>query len=93
MTRGLRFTPCLIAFPNTSFNFKVTVPNLRIRKDAGTGFDYHKKGGKPVYTGEGVFTIVKTKEGNGAKLWGLLKSYEKDEDGWIALDEEFGKKC
>ena len=54
--------------------------------------DYHKKNGEPVYTGEGVFTIVKVKDGQGAKLWGLLKSYADDENGWIALDSDYGTK-
>ena len=58
----------------------------------GTTYNYHKKNGKAVYTGKGIFTIVKTKEGPGAKLWGLLKSYADGEDGWIALDEDYGKR-
>ena len=74
------------------FKFKVTIPDLRIRKGAGTTYDYHKKNGKAIYTGKGVFTIVKTKEGQGAKLWGLLKSYEKEQNGWIALDDAYGKR-
>ena len=73
------------------FKFQVTISDLRIRKGPGTTFDYHKKNGQAVHTGEGTFTIVKTKDGAGAKLWGLLKSYEAKEDGWIALDEEYGK--
>lgn len=72
------------------FQFKVIVPDLRIRKGAGTDYDYHKKGGKSVYTGKGTFTIVKTKAGKGASMWGLLKSYEKTGDGWISLDSPFG---
>ena len=72
---------------NEEFKVKVTIPNLRIRKGPGTTYDYHKQGGIPVYTGKGEFTIVKVKEGPGASLWGLLKAYEKDEDGWISLDE------
>ena len=55
-------------------------------------FNYHKKNGKAIYTGESVFTIVKTKEGHGAKLWGLLKSYEEKQNGWIALDDAYGKR-
>ena len=74
------------------FKFEVTVDNLRIRKGAGTTYDYHKKNGKAVYTGKGVFTIVQTKEGAGAKLWGLLKSYKDKKNGWIALDDDYGKK-
>lgn len=77
---------------DASFKFQVTIPDLRIRKGPGTTYDYHKKNGKPIYTGEGIFTIVKTKEGSGAKLWGLLKSYEDDTNGWIALDDDYGKR-
>lgn len=76
---------------DTPFKFKVTVDNLRIRKGAGTTYDYHKKDGKPVYTGKTTVTIVATKKGSGAKLWGLLKSYKDTKDGWIALDEDYGK--
>ena len=88
---GIEVYPCHVTYPSVPFKFKVTVPDLRIRKGAGTTYDYHKKNGKPVYTGESVFTIVKVKEGQGAKLWGLLKSYADKEDGWISLDSEFGK--
>lgn len=72
---------------------QVKVPNLRIRKGPGTTYDYHKRNGKAVYTGTNVFTIVKTVDGPGAKLWGLLKAYESQEDGWISLDEEYVEIC
>lgn len=89
---GKEVYPCTTASKET-FKFKVTAANLRIRKGAGTTFDYHKDSkGKALYTGKGVFTIVKTKKGAGAKLWGLLSSYAKEENGWISLDEEFGKR-
>lgn len=74
------------------FKFQVTIPDLRIRKGPGTTYDYHKKNGLAVYTGKGTFTIVKTKDGPGAKLWGLLESYGDKEDGWIALNDDYGKK-
>lgn len=89
---GKEVYPCITTPANSSFVFRVTIPDLRIRKGPGTTFDYHKKNGKAVYTGEGSFTIVKTKDGPGAKLWGLLKSYKDNEDGWIALDEDYGVK-
>ena len=54
---------------------------LNIRKGPGTDYD---KTGK--YTGKGAFTIVEEAEGKGASLWGLLKSYQKNRDGWISLD-------
>ena len=87
---GIEIYPCLVTYPTTPFMFRVTVPDLRIRKNAGTSYNYHKKDGNPVYTGKGLFTIVKTKEGAGAKLWGLLKSYADKENGWIALDADYG---
>lgn len=87
---GVEVYPCNVT-SSAEFKFQVTIPDLRIRKGAGTSFDYHKdKYGKPLYTGKGTFTIIKTKEGQGAKLWGLLKSYATGEDGWIALDEQYG---
>lgn len=73
------------------FKFQVTVSNLKIRKGPGATYDYWKKNGAAMYTGKGAFTIVETKEGPGAKLWGLLKSYADGKTGWIALDEEYGK--
>lgn len=66
---------------------KVKTKNLRVRKGPGTTYDYHKKNGAAVCTGTGVFTIAKTADGPGARLWGLLKSYQTKEDGWISLDE------
>ena len=74
-----------------SFKFRVTVPDLRIRKGPGTTYDYHKKNGKAVYTGKNIFTIVRTKEGPGAKMWGLLKAYSDKENGWIAIDADYDK--
>lgn len=68
------------------YKVKVNIPDLRIRKGAGTTFDYWKKDGEALHTGEGVFTIVKEADGPGASKWGLLKSYEDNEDGWISLD-------
>lgn len=68
---------------------KVKIKDLKIRKGPGTTYDYHKKNGKAIYTGENVLTIVRTSDGPGAKLWGLLKSYESRDDGWIALDDDY----
>lgn len=82
---GKEIYPCIKAEDKT-FSVRVTVPDLRIRKGAGTTYDYHKNNGNAVYTGEGIFTIVKTKDGQGASLWGLLKSYSDNEDGWISMD-------
>lgn len=61
---------------------RVTISNLNIRKGPGTGY---AKTGK--YTGKGVFTIVEESSGEGSEAgWGLLKSYQKNRNGWIALD-------
>ena len=66
------FTPYLV---------RVSIEDLNISKGPGTDYD---KTGK--YTGKGAFTIVEEAEGKGASLWGLLKSYQKNRDGWISLD-------
>ncbi len=60
---------------------KVSIPDLNIRKGPGTDKAKTKK-----YTGIGVFTIVEEADGIGASKWGLLKSYQKNRDGWISLD-------
>ena len=72
---------------NKEFKVRVSIPNLRIRKGPGTTYDYHRQDGKAIYTGKGEFTIVEIADGPGASLWGLLKSYAEDRDGWIALDD------
>lgn len=61
---------------------KVDISNLNIR--TGPGTDYPKTG---EYTGKGVFTIVETSAGDGSATgWGLLKAYQSERNGWIALD-------
>ncbi len=60
---------------------KVEVSDLNIRKGPGT--DCAKTG---KYTGKGVFTVVEEADGKGASRWGLLKSYQKNRNGWISLD-------
>ena len=65
-----------------SFKIKVDISALRIRKGPGSGEEFIGK-----YTGIGIFTIVEVQKGPGSEAgWGLLKSYEKDRDGWISLD-------
>lgn len=60
------------------FMGRVSIPDLNIRKGAGTNT---AKTGK--YTGVGVFTIMEVKDGKGSdKGWGKLKSGA----GWISLD-------
>lgn len=67
---------------NWKFTVRVETGNLRIR--TGPGIEYAWNG---LYTGPGVFTIVKTRDGNGSETgWGLLLSYKQKENGWIALD-------
>lgn len=34
----------------------------------------------------GTINTHEEAEGKGASLWGLLKSYQKNRDGWISLD-------
>lgn len=66
------------------YKVRVKIPDLYIRKGAGT--NYQKDG----FTGKGVFTIVEEADGqinSGGKIgkWGLLKSYQKYRNGWICL--------
>ena len=60
------------------FLVKVSIPDLNIRKGAGT--NTAKTG---ICTGVGVFTILEVREGKGSDSgWGRLKSGA----GWISLD-------
>ena len=63
------------------YKVKVTADVLYIRKGAGTN---HDKRGSIV--NKGVYTIVDEAVGKGATKWGLLKSYQKNRNGWISLD-------
>lgn len=63
---------------NVPFRVRVGIPNLNIR--TGPGMNHPCVG---VFTGEGIFTIVEVKEGEGSNSsWGKLKSGA----GWISLD-------
>ena len=66
---------------NTLYKVQIGIANLNIRKGPGTNYD---KTGQ--FTGKGIFTIVQESKGEGATLWGKLKSGA----GWISLD--FTKK-
>lgn len=67
------------SYPETPFGVKVLVEDLSIVPSS--------KENVPIgYTGIGAFTIVKVVDG-----FGLLKSYEKNEDGWIDLRD--ATKC
>ncbi|MDD3338079.1 MAG: N-acetylmuramoyl-L-alanine amidase [Lachnospiraceae bacterium] len=68
-------------FTGSSYLVKANILDLNIRKGPGT--DWAKTG---KFTGTGVFTIVEEAGGQGASKWGLLKSYQKNRDGWISLD-------
>lgn len=63
------------------YKVKVTADVLNIRKGAGTNYDKNGSIKK-----NGVYTIVEEATGKGATKWGLLKSYQTNRNGWIALD-------
>ena len=82
MTADKQYVQFMESLPvASSYMVKVSIPDLNIRRGPGT--DYARTG---KFTGVGVFTIVEEADGTGAKKWGLLKSYRKKRDGWIALD-------
>lgn len=69
---------------NKIVTYKVRIASGSLRIRTGPGTDYSWNG---LYTGPGVFTIVKTADGVGSDAgWGLLLSYKQKENGWIALD-------
>ena len=79
-------TPTATVQPTGGFPYQVRVkiPDLYIRKGAGTNY---QKGG---FTGKGTFTIVDEADGQISSTgqigrWGLLKSYQDKRDGWICL--------
>lgn len=74
-------TPTPAPAAGTSYKVQIDISNLNIRKGPGT--NYGKTG---QFTGKGIFTIVQESKGEGATLWGKLKSGA----GWISLD--FTKK-
>jgi len=60
----------------TPYLVRVTITDLRIR--SGPGTNYTNKG----FINPGVYTIIEESTGQGASLWGKLKSGA----GWISLD-------
>ena len=74
-------TPTPAPIKDTSYKVQVIIANLNIRKGPGTNYDRTAQ-----FTGKGIFTIVQESKGEGATLWGKLKSGA----GWISLD--FAKK-
>ena len=82
ITTGKEYVQFMEKLPEmSSYMVKVNIPDLNIRKGPGTD---HARTGQ--FTGAGVFTIVEEADGKGASKWGLLKSYQKERNGWIALD-------
>ena len=73
-------------FPAVPFLVKVIIPDLNIRKSPGSADNTNLTG---KYTGIGTFTIVEV-----SGSWGLLKSYQKNRNGWIYLgNPEYCKIC
>lgn len=70
-------------FPSkfASYKVKVNANKLNIRKGAGTNYEIIG-----TIEDQGVYTIVEEANGKGADKWGLLKSYQKNRNGWISLD-------
>lgn len=67
LQNGAPFTPYLV---------RVSIPDLYIRKGAGTNYDNNG------FCPPGVYTIIGEANGQGASKWGRLKSGA----GWISLD-------
>ena len=61
------------------YNVKISSDDVYIRSDAGT--NYASKG----FTGIGTFGIVEEKKDSQGRTMGLLKAYQKNKDGWVAL--------
>lgn len=61
------------------YTVKISSPEVYIR--TGPGIEFLPKG----FTGIGSFTIVKESKDTDGRSWGLLKSYEKYSNGWVAL--------
>ncbi len=82
ITTGKEYVLFLDRLPEqSSYLVKVEIPDLNIRRGPGT--DQAKTG---LFTGIGTFTIVEEADGRGAGKWGLLKSYQRERNGWISLD-------
>jgi hypothetical protein len=58
------------------FLVRVKISDLNIRKGPGTNYD------RVQFCPPGVYTVVATSKGDGASLWGKLKSGI----GWLSLD-------
>lgn len=62
-------------FPTCPFTVNVKITDLNYRSEPSM------KGVVKGQTGKGTFTITEVKNG-----WGLLKSYSKDRNGWILIE-------
>lgn len=81
-------TSTTAASTSTSFTVKILDDCLNIRKGAGTSYAIVGQ-----IKDHGVYTIVQTVGTVGkAGSWGLLKSYEKNKNGWISLNSCYVKK-
>lgn len=72
---------------NKSFDpymVKVTTV-LNIRKGPGAEYDAWSIKGQAPIIDKGTYTIVAEKQSADGGTWGLLKSFEKNKDGWINL--------
>lgn len=81
ITTGKDYVQFMESLPSVNYMVKVSIPDLHIRKGPGTNYDKQRK-----FTGCGAFTIIEESDGKGATKWGLLKSYQKNRNGWISLD-------
>lgn len=59
---------------------QVTASSLNIRGGVGTGYSV-----VGTITNKGTYTIVEEAVAKNGNKWGLLKAYEKNRNGWIAL--------
>ena len=71
----------------TSFKVKVIVPELNYR--AGAGTDHKVKG---TIKDKGIYTIVETAKSDNGSTWGLLKSFQKQRNGWVNISSRYVSK-
>lgn len=76
-----KFLTVVALSPVTPYKVQMSTNHLDIRKGAGTNYSIVK-----TIEQKGVYTIVDEALGAGATKWGLLKSYQKNRNGWISLD-------
>lgn len=72
----LIYTPVTSTAKTTKYLVEITADVLNVRAGAGTNYKINTT----VRKGE-VYTIVAEKNG-----WGLLKAFQKNQDGWISLN-------